>query len=81
MIKVIIFLAGLASICIGIIGLMLPVIPQIPFLVLGVLLLCTASKRFKRMFVGTALYQRYIKSLVDSHEKIREFMEADNDND
>ena len=72
MIKAIIFIAGLASICIGIIGLMLPVIPQIPFFVLGVLLLCSASKRFKKMIVMSTLYQRYIKSLVDSHKKIRE---------
>lgn len=76
MIKVIAFIAGLASICLGIIGLMLPVIPQIPFFVLGVLLLCIVSKRFKRLFVGTRLYQRYLKSLFDSHEKIREFMKV-----
>lgn len=77
MIKVIVFIVGLASICLGIIGLMLPVIPQIPFFLLGVLLLCTASKQFKRRFVESVLYQRYLKSLFDSHERLKEFMEEE----
>lgn len=77
MIKVIVFIVGLASICLGLIGLMLPVIPQIPFFLLGVLLLCTASKQFKRRFVESVLYQRYLKSLFDSHEKIKKYMEEE----
>lgn len=78
MIKVIVFIAGLAFLCLGIIGLMLPVIPQIPFLVAGVMLLCAASKRFKRLLVSSGLYKRYLKPAIDSHEKLKKFMEEEN---
>lgn len=42
---------------------------------MGLLFFCAASKRFKKMIINTSVYQRYIKSLVDKNEKLRELME------
>lgn len=75
MVKIILLLAALLFFVLGLIGLILPVIPQVPFFALGTLLLCAVSKRFKRLITGTKLYQQHLKKHIDAHEKLREFME------
>lgn len=74
-IKILFIIIGIIFILLGMVGLILPIIPQIPFFILGLLFLCAASKRFKKMIINTSVYQHYIKSLVDKNEKLREFME------
>ncbi len=58
----------------GVVGLLIPVIPQIPFFIMSVLCLSMASGRFKRWLVGTNLYQKHLKSHVEKHPKLSEFL-------
>ncbi|MCP0886858.1 YbaN family protein [Ligilactobacillus sp. WILCCON 0076] len=44
----------------GIIGLMLPIIPQIPFFILCLYSISKFSPRFHAWIKGTKLYQKYI---------------------
>lgn len=76
MIKACLFIMGIVFVILGILGLLLPIIPQVPFFVLGMLFLCAASNKFKKKLVSSALYQRYLKSWVDSHDKLSEFMKS-----
>ena len=72
--KIALIIASVICFILGVIGLMIPVIPQIPFFILGVVCLSAASTRFKRFFVGTTLYQKHLKEHVEKHEKLAEFL-------
>ena len=58
----------------GIIGLIIPVIPQIPFFAVSILLLAAASNRFKKYIVSTEIYKKHLKKYVDRNEKLSKFM-------
>ncbi len=72
--KIALIIASIICFILGFIGLLIPVIPQIPFFVLGVLCLSAASTRFKRFLVGTSLYQKHLKEHIDKHEKVAAFL-------
>lgn len=57
----------------AVIGLILPVIPQVPFFVLSFMFLAGASKHFRTFIVNTKLYQKFLKDYVDKHPKIAAF--------
>ncbi len=57
----------------GVIGLIFPVIPQVPFFVLSFMFLAGASKHFRRFIVSTKLFNRFLKGYVDKHPKISKF--------
>jgi len=61
----------------GIIGLLIPIIPQIPFFVVSIILFAAASHKFKMMVVDSELYKKYLKKYIDKNEKLSDFM---NDN-
>lgn len=56
---------GILFLILGLIGLALPVIPQVPFLVVSVLCFSACSKRFKHWLHGTWVYRKYIHSLMN----------------
>ncbi len=74
--KIALIIASILCFILGIVGLLIPVIPQIPFFILAVLCLSAASTRFKSFLVGTSLYQKYLKKHVEKHERISEFLNA-----
>ena len=72
--KIVLTIVSILCFVLGFIGLLIPVIPQIPFFILGVVTLSAASTRFKRFFVGTEIYQKHLKEHVDKHEKLAAFL-------
>lgn len=57
-------LAVLGFVC-GVVGLMLPVIPQVPFFLLGIFSVSKVSPRFHHWITHTKLYQKYVLKMVN----------------
>jgi uncharacterized membrane protein YbaN (DUF454 family) len=55
----------------GIIGILLPILPTTPFLLLTLYFYTRSSKRFERWFISTKLYQKHLKTFVESREMAR----------
>lgn len=59
--KICFLIIGTAFLFLGIIGLALPIIPQIPFLMLGVCLLIMSSKKTKDFVLNHHLYLTHVE--------------------
>ncbi len=62
---------------IGLVGLMLPVIPQIPFLAAGAVFMAAGSKRFRRMLKSSSLYRKHLKEHVDRNRFLSRLLKDD----
>ncbi len=63
---------GIVFIIIGLIGLMIPVVPQVPFFVAAALCFCRVSRRFGGWFRHLRLYKLFIGEI-----KPRDFFKKD----
>ena len=57
----------------AVIGLILPVIPQVPFFVISFMFLAGASRHFRKFSVSTKIFNKFFKGYVDRHPKIAAF--------
>lgn len=60
------FVIGILSMCLGAIGVILPVLPTTPFLLLSAWCFAKSSQRFHDWFVSTKLYQNHLDSFVQN---------------
>ena len=51
---------GAISFCLGTAGIVLPVLPTVPFYMLTLFCLARGSERFRRMFLESSLYQKTV---------------------
>ena len=58
----------------GIIGLLIPIVPQIPFFAVSIFLFAAASEKFKKYIISTKLYDNHLRLFVEKHEKLNNFM-------
>lgn len=51
---------GTISFCLGTVGIVLPILPTVPFYMLTLFCLARGSERFHRMFLGSQLYKKTV---------------------
>lgn len=65
-IKLLWLMIGIVSMVLGAIGVVLPVLPTTPFLLLASFCFAKGSDRFNKWFIGTKLYKKHLESFVTS---------------
>ncbi len=68
------FIIAMAFFALGIVGLLLPVVPQVPFFVLGLLFLASSSLRFRKFLTGTKVYGRYLKEPAENSRVLSRYL-------
>ncbi len=63
-IKILWLLCAFLFLGIGMVGVVVPVLPTTPFLLLASFCFSKGSKRFHNWFMGTKLYQKHLESFV-----------------
>lgn len=63
--KLIYFIVGIIAMSLGAIGVILPVLPTTPFLLLAAFCFAKSSKRFHTWFTQTNLYKNHLESFVE----------------
>ena len=62
---------GLLSLGVGIVGIILPVLPTTPFILLTGYFLAKSSDRINDWFLSTTIYQKYLKEFTENREMKR----------
>lgn len=63
--KIIYFIIGLIAAGLGAIGVVLPILPTTPFLLLATFCFAKSSTRFHKWFTSTRLYKNHLESFVE----------------
>ena len=67
MIKIVRLILGILFYIAGGIGLVLPVVPQVPFLILGTVFLMTGSRRFAVWIRSKRFFQEYAEPFLEKN--------------
>lgn len=60
--KLIFILFGMIALGLGTLGVVLPVLPTTPFLLLAVYCFANGSEKINKWFIGTPLYKKYLQN-------------------
>lgn len=60
--KILFILIGFLSLILGVIGIFLPVLPTVPFLLLASWCFAKGSKKFHLWFESTSIYKNHLES-------------------
>ena len=77
--KLVFLLLALVFIILGLIGLAIPVVPQVPFFVVAALLIASVSERFRHFVISCKFYRTHLKHHVMKHSRIRKMLHHDDD--
>lgn len=62
---------GFLCLALGTVGVVLPILPTVPFYMITVFCFAKSSERLHRWFVGTGLYRKHVKSFVQNRSMTR----------
>ncbi len=62
--KILLVIIGCISVGLGALGVVLPILPTVPFLLLAVFCFARSSERLNNWFIGTKLYKNNLESYV-----------------
>ena len=71
MMRVIYLLLAFVNLALGLLGIILPVLPTTPFLLLTLYLFSKSSIRFHRWFINTSIYKKYLHDFVENKAMTR----------
>lgn len=69
--KLLFMILGVFFMLLGFMGLMLPVVPQVPFLMAGAVLLSMGSEKIKQKIIHSDIYNKYLKEYVMKYKITR----------
>lgn len=69
--KVIYIILGFLSLGLGLIGIILPILPTTPFLLLTLFFFAKGSTRFYTWFIQTKIYHKYLKTFAEERSMTR----------
>ncbi|MEI0612381.1 YbaN family protein [Brachyspira pilosicoli] len=64
--KTLLIVLGFVCVAIGAVGIVVPILPTTPFLLLASFFFAKGSKRFHDWFMSTKLYKKHLESFVNS---------------
>ena len=64
--KTLLIVLGFVCVAIGAIGIVVPILPTTPFLLLASFFFAKGSKKFHDWFMSTKLYKKHLESFVNS---------------
>lgn len=64
-IKILWVIAGFVCLALGTVGIVLPILPTVPFYMATVFCFAKSSKRLHDWFLGTSLYKKHLESFVE----------------
>lgn len=62
--KILLMIAGCIGVALGAVGVVLPILPTVPFLLIAAFCFARSSKRLHSWFIGTGLYKNNLESYV-----------------
>ena len=71
--KIICLIFGSIFYLLGIIGLIIPIIPQIPFFIIGTIFLIIGFEEIKEKIIESDFYKQHLKDLVDKNNTFKKF--------
>ena len=69
--KLLFMIFGVFFMLLGFIGLILPIVPQVPFLTAGAVLLSMGSEKIKEKIIHSNIYNKYLKEYVSKYKITR----------
>ncbi len=69
--KLLFMIFGVFFMLLGFIGLILPIVPQVPFLMTGGVLLSMGSEKIKKKIIHSDIYNKYVKDYVNKYKITR----------
>jgi hypothetical protein len=75
--KLVFLLLAAVFIILGLIGLAIPVVPQVPFFVVAALLIASVSERFRHFVISNKFYRKHLKQHVMKHKTIKKMLYHD----
>lgn len=68
------FIVGVFFILLGFVGLLLPVVPQVPFFLVGAICLMKSSHRIKEWVKGHELYQKHCRKIIERSKMLKRIL-------
>ena len=62
--QIIFLIIGCLSLALGCVGIVLPILPTVPFFLLTVFCFANSSQKLHDWFIGTQMYQKHLESVV-----------------
>lgn len=64
MVRIVFLVFGIFLLVCGLVGLILPIIPQVPFFIMGIIFLMAGSRRFSIFMKNTRIYRDHLDKWI-----------------